>query len=254
MPSPEFSLPSGQTDEHAAYLRWVLGLLPPDICGFCETHSASVELLVNLPTARVESMNDVADEVSNFFHAARELPELFGMALTEPKLPMYDRSVCRARDFFKLAVWGRFAAVNRPVKDGWRGVYPLPFMPEPSRFETKWCPRVPHLREVFGRLKMLAFDARPATEILKIYARPNILRLIAPRCLADIGEGIVDMAFDTPGEVLLILPSAVAEAAGWIGKPEDGWFLDKNLELGLFAVGNYDRAGLSPSLLSGGWE
>lgn len=246
----EFSLPSGQTDEHAAYLRWVLGLLPPDICGFCETHSASPALIVNLPVAKVESMNDVAGEVSHFFWLAREDGDELGYALSTPDENACDHIIERARRFFQLAVWGRFAALRRPVDKGWAGVFPLPFMPEPSRFEVEWCPKVPHLREVMSRLKMLSFDARPPAELLKIYARPNILRLVAPRCDVDIGEGIVDMDPDTPGEVLLIIHSDMARSVPWADMKKAGWFIDTNPELGFFAVFNYNRYGLTPSLLS----
>lgn len=254
MAPPDYALPLGQTPERAAYLAWVLELLPSDILGFCETHSVSPDLIVNLPIAKVESQNDVAGEAACFFRAAREHGDAFGAVLAAGVgLPLSaPEDLRRGRAFYERAVWGLYDARGRARSESLGAIFPQRFLPEATRFECAWGDQVPDLRRVICRLKMVAFEARPPVEVLRIYCRTELLLLVVPECEEDLTEAAAERILDAESLVLLVVDARSPFNELMSGAKYDAkdWrVLESPGDLGLRAFANYPAGSLRPSLM-----
>ncbi len=178
-----------------SHLDWLMPLLPA--CHhYCEPFGGSGAVLINRPTAPVETYNDLDGEVVNFFTVLRNQKERLVEAISLTPFSREEFYIAceapsqrisnleRARRFFvrarqvrtglaQTASLGRWANCKNTSRAGMSGVV------------SRWLGGIEQLPEIAERLLRVQIENRPAREVVELYDDPTTLFYCDPPYVHD---------------------------------------------------------------------
>ena len=156
-------------------VKWILSLLPKHH-HYVEPFCGAAHIALNKESSTIETINDLNDDLINFFIQLRDNTEEL---IDKLELTLYSRneillarestddSLERARRWFVRATQ---AFAGKPDSKGWS--YSVT---NRSKGVTAWLNKIDHLPTIVTRLKQLQIESRPALDIIKRYDRLDTL-------------------------------------------------------------------------------
>lgn len=189
--------------------EWIISFIPEHKV-YVEPYAGSLAVLLNKPRCHIETVNDLDNDVVNFFKVLREHTEEFVrlIELTPYARQEYEQSyitldtdteVEKARKFC-VKCWQGFGCGNNyhnGFKNGQRSN-----SPNPAKAFSK-LPKT--VREVAKRLQGVQIENLPALEILKRYDTEDVFAYIDPPYLPGTRKGYLyrhEMNIDGHEELL----------------------------------------------------
>ena len=173
-----------------SHLPFILPHIPEDATHFCDVFGGSAAVILNLPTAPVETYNDIDEELVNFFTVLRDRgdeliraigltpfsrAELARACQFEPDLSVVER----ARRFFVRARQTRTGLAQTSSEGRWAHCV-LTSRAGMSGSVSRWLGSVDTLPEVVQRLQRVQIENAPAIEVIQRYDTPNTVFYLAP--------------------------------------------------------------------------
>lgn len=162
--------------------KWICGYIPKhDV--YVEPFAGSLAVLFNKPICHIETVNDIHDEVVNYFKVLRDKPDaLIGkITLTPYSRTEYEMAYEKATDDIERArrfcvrCWMGFGCANR-YKNGFKSGQQSR-SPNPAR---AWALLPETLQEATERLKNVQIENLPAMEIINRYDTEDVFMYIDP--------------------------------------------------------------------------
>lgn len=163
-------------------VNWICGYIPQHNV-YVEPFAGSLAVLLNKERSHIETVNDIDDEVVNFFRILREKPEKLKRLI---ELTPYSRSeyenaysesaddVERARRFC-VRCWMGFGCSNR-YKNGFKSGQQTT-SPNPAR---AWS-QLPEIMQMAAeRLRGVQIENLPAMELISRYDTPDVFMYVDP--------------------------------------------------------------------------
>jgi DNA adenine methylase len=157
--------------------KWIISLMPPHQT-YCEPFFGSGAVLFSKERSKLETINDIDEEIVNLFRIIRERPDELAHAIrwTPHAREEYYGSYHPTTDDLERArrlvvrLWqGRGGKTSH--RTGWRSMIecngPMPGK-EWLRFPEK-------IQVAAERLQGVQIECQPATQLLQRYAKPNVL-------------------------------------------------------------------------------
>lgn len=168
-----------------SHLDFLLPLLPTTFTHFCEPSGGSAAVLINRPSAPVETYNDLDSEVVNFFQCLRDYgddlirlisltpfsrEELVRACRLEPSLSAIER----ARRFFVRARQTRTGLAQTSSEGRWAHCV-LTSRAGMAGAVSRWLGSVEGLPQIVQRLQRVQIENAPAIEVIRRYDSPKTL-------------------------------------------------------------------------------
>lgn len=166
---------------------WIVGHIPPHEC-FVETHCGGASVLLRKPPSDFEVINDMDDEIVNFWQVLRDRTDEFLQAVEltpwarEEQLLAYEIATDpleRARRFYVRCWQGRGNSAERSgwrfqrAWNGWRHNKPLDFK------------KLEHLEAIAARLATVQIENRDAVKLIETWDAPGVLFYVDPPYVHD---------------------------------------------------------------------
>ena len=167
--------------------KWIIGFFPRHEC-YVEPFSGAAGVLFKKEPSPLECINDLDEDVVNFFKVLRERPKELVRSL---ELTPYSRSehnlsynptddpLEKARRIFVRCFIGRGSTSRRSgfriqsKTYGWKSI-------KPKQFKT-----LEHLWAAADRLKYVQIECKPALDVIKAFDAPGTLFYVDPPYLGD---------------------------------------------------------------------
>jgi DNA adenine methylase len=162
--------------------KWIIAQFPPHI-SYVEPFTGSAAIFLRKSPSKIEVLNDLNQDVLNFFDVLRSRPDelIRAIQLTPFSRAEYERSyeptedpLERARRLYVLC-WQSFGAYAGK-KTGWRH--------QPTELRgtgiAREFSRVNGLWHAVERLKMAQLECRPALEVVERFDTPDTLFYVDP--------------------------------------------------------------------------
>ena len=167
---------------------WLLSYIPDHIC-YCEPFFGGGAMLFRKKPSQMEVVNDINTEVINFFDVLRDRTDELIRAIT--LTPMHRGELLRActphtdaleraRRFY-IRAWQSYTAGEAIKSRGWR----IEILERRSGEDWEKQDR---LFAVAHRLRSVAFESKPALEILESYDTPETVFYCDPPYVASTRE------------------------------------------------------------------
>ena len=171
-----------------SHLKFLLPLLPTDAYSYVEPFGGSAAVLLNRPPAKLETLNDLNQEIVNFFRVLRERPdELIDLLRLTPhsraeyeqsKQPYCGSDVLERARLFYVSVQQSFGSKR---DGGWKAT-------NGSRNHNMPATLVNSSNELLrlvDRLMAVQLECRPATDVIKRYDGSDVLMYVDPPYVPD---------------------------------------------------------------------
>lgn len=166
--------------------------MPPHRC-YVSLFFGSGGDLFNKAPAACEVVNDLDDDVVNFFEVLRETPTELAEVVSLTPWSRREWELAKRRDDepSKLERARRFIARmnqshgQRPGCTGWRHDGPA----RSSSFTLQWHALPERIASAAERLRKVQIECRPALDILRRYAGADVLVFADPPYLAEVRKG-----------------------------------------------------------------
>ena len=161
---------------------WIIGHFP-EHHSYLEPYMGSCAVLFNKPPARIETVNDLDDEVVNLFQVVREWPEELAAAIS---LTPYDRHeyglafevekcdkdpITKARRFL-VRCWQSHGFRQNHYKVGWR----RDVQGREAAYAARHWSKLPSwICDAAMRLKQVQIEHQDAVELIGAFNYPNVL-------------------------------------------------------------------------------
>lgn len=171
---------------------WILSYIPNhDV--YLEPYAGSLAVLLNKPRCHIETVNDINNDVVNFFKVLRECPQELAEAINmtpyarHEYYAAYEKEGCtdleRARRYC-VQCWQGIGCSNNyrnGFKSGQQSISPNPAM--------SWCGLPDRLITAAERLKGVQIECLPATELIKRYDTADVFIYADPPYLPGTRKG-----------------------------------------------------------------
>lgn len=169
---------------------WIVGMIPYHEV-YLEPYFGSGAVFFRKPASRIETINDLDEEVVNFFKVIRDSEEEFAkrLCLTPYARVEYeqaymvdkkDDNIEKARKF-AIRCWFGFGAGNR-YRNGFRTSQQV-VSPDTTK---AWNNFIESLHDAAERLRHCQIEAKPALKLLDMYDTSDVFIYLDPPYLPDI--------------------------------------------------------------------
>lgn len=156
--------------------KWICGYIP-DHSVYLEPYAGSLAVLFNKPRSHIETVNDLNEDVTNFFRVLRDYPEELKRAieLTPFARSEYEKSYEEASDTvekarrFSVRCWQGFGCSNL-YKNGFKSGQQSN-SPNPAK---AWAEMPGIIVQAAERLKGVQIENLPALELIERYNTPDV--------------------------------------------------------------------------------
>ncbi len=170
---------------------WICGHIPEHKV-YCEPFAGSLAVFFNKERSHIETVNDIHDEVVNYFQMLRDHPEELRQAVNNTPFSRSeyvrsyeaaDNNIERARRFC-VRCWMGFGCSNRyrnGFKTGQQSISPNP--------AKTWAELPERMLLAAERLKGVQIENLPAMEIIRRYDTADVFLYIDPPYLKSTRKG-----------------------------------------------------------------
>lgn len=178
---------------------WLIGLMPPHI-GYVEPYAGSLSVLARKPAVKIETANDLDDNVITFWRVLRDrFEDLERVCSLTPhaRIEHAESLPLRPEPYDELEharrVWVRLAQgrAGQLRKTGWR--YHAAAAGTGSGMARRLDQYVGRFAAVATRLRSVSLECRPALDVIEEYGRdPENLLYVDPPYLGTTRTGSTD--------------------------------------------------------------
>ncbi len=178
---------------------WLIGLMPAH-SGYCEPYAGSLSVLARKPPVKIETVNDLDEDLITFWRVLRDRPDDLerACALTpHSRREHADTLPLRPDPYDELEharrVWTRLAQgrAGQLRKTGWR--YHTTVSGTGSGMARRLDQYVGRFAAVATRLRSVSLESRPALDVIRDYGRdPSMLLYVDPPYLGSTRTGSSD--------------------------------------------------------------
>lgn len=178
---------------------WLIGLMPSHT-GYCEPFAGSLSVLARKPPVKIETVNDLDEDLITFWRVLRDRPDDLERACaltphsrrehadTLPLRPDPYDEVEHARRVWTRLAQGRAGQLRRT---GWR--YHTTVSGTGSGMARRLDQYIGRFSAVAARLRSVSLESRPALDVIRDYGRdPSMLLYVDPPYLGSTRTGSSD--------------------------------------------------------------
>ncbi|KAB2913952.1 MAG: DNA adenine methylase [Bacteroidetes bacterium] len=172
------------------HLEWIIGNLPDNIIHFVDAMSGSGSVALNV-SATLVTMNDINNDVVNFFKQLRYNPEELIRAIyftpfsredCNSLIAETDSEIEKARKFFTRNLQS-FSGSSQKTWHSWGNQ--INIKPNDVCRVNTWNRKITHLHRAVDKLRGIQIENLDVFELLEKYNSPNVFVYLDPPYLAE---------------------------------------------------------------------
>ena len=162
--------------------NWICSFIPEHSM-YLEPYAGSLAVLFNKPRSHIETVNDINEDVVNFFRVLRDYPEKLRIAIEftpfsrseyESSYEYTEEPIEKARRF-SVRCWQSFGCSNA-YRNGFKSGQQTR-SPNPAR---AWAEMPEVITQAADRLKGVQIENLPALELINRYDTPDVFMYVDP--------------------------------------------------------------------------